>query len=91
MSFFIPSMGLGARTSLIIYLQFWCEYMALAHSICGFLPFLPKPMFFNFIQNQKGNLWIWQKPHWELVPCVEVILVSKFHPIWCLVAQESKF
>jgi hypothetical protein len=27
---------------------------------------------------------------WELVPCVEVTLMSKFHPIWCLVAQESK-
>jgi hypothetical protein len=31
-----------------------------------------------------------KKPRWELVPCVEVTLVSKLHPIWRLVAQESK-
>jgi hypothetical protein len=37
-----------------------------------------------------GNLWIWEKILWELVPCVEVTLMSKFHPIWCLVPQESK-
>jgi hypothetical protein len=30
------------------------------------------------------------KPLWKLVPCVEVTLMSKFHPIWCLIAQESK-
>jgi hypothetical protein len=28
-------------------------------------------------------------PFWEPVPCVEVTLVSKFHPIWCPIAQES--
>jgi hypothetical protein len=27
---------------------------------------------------------------WELVSCIEVTLVSKFHPIWCLIAKESK-
>jgi hypothetical protein len=26
---------------------------------------------------------------WELVPCVEETLVSKFHTIWCPIAQES--
>jgi hypothetical protein len=26
---------------------------------------------------------------WELVPCVEVILVSKFYSIWSTIAQES--
>jgi hypothetical protein len=30
------------------------------------------------------------KPLLEPIPCVEVTFVSKFHPIWCLVAQESK-
>jgi hypothetical protein len=51
---------------------------------------LPKPRFFEFIQNRKKNLWIWKKPHWKLVTYVEVTLVSKFHPFWCPVAQESK-
>jgi hypothetical protein len=31
-----------------------------------------------------------EKTFLELVPCVEVTLVSKFHPIYCLIAQESK-
>jgi hypothetical protein len=52
--------------------------------------FLPKPRFFEFIQNQKENLWIWEKAHWKLVTCVEVTIVSKFHLFWCPVAQESK-
>jgi hypothetical protein len=30
-----------------------------------------------------------KKLFWELVPCVKVTLVSKFHPIWCPIAQES--
>jgi hypothetical protein len=76
-------MGLGARMRLIIYLQPWSESMALAPSIYGFLPFPPRPKFFEFIQNRKRNLWIWKKN-----PILE--LVSMFHPIWCLVAQESK-
>jgi hypothetical protein len=25
----------------------------------------------------------------KLVPCIEVTLVSKFHPSWCPIAQES--
>jgi hypothetical protein len=28
---------------------------------------------------------------WELVPGVEVTLVSKFHLIWSTIAQESSF
>jgi hypothetical protein len=28
---------------------------------------------------------------WELVPCVKVTLVSKFHSIWRTIAQESNF
>jgi hypothetical protein len=56
----------------------------------GFLLFPPKPRFFEFTQNRKGNIWIWEKPLFELVPYVEVTLVSKFHPIWCFIAQESK-
>jgi hypothetical protein len=31
--FFIPSVGLGARMSLIIYLEPWSESVAVAHSI----------------------------------------------------------
>jgi hypothetical protein len=31
-----------------------------------------------------------KKPLWEHVPCVVVTLVSKFHFILCLVAQESR-
>jgi hypothetical protein len=27
------------------------------------------------------------KSHWKLVTCVEVTLVSKFHPFWCPVAH----
>jgi hypothetical protein len=26
---------------------------------------------------------------WKLVPFIEVTIVSKFHPIWCHIAQES--
>jgi hypothetical protein len=81
----IPSVGLGARTSLIIYLQPCSESMTLASSFCWILPFSPKPRFFEFIQNRKGNLWIWEKPILKHVPYVEVTLVSKFYPIWYLV------
>jgi hypothetical protein len=31
-----------------------------------------------------------KKSFLELVSCVEVTLVSKFHLIWCLIAEESK-
>jgi hypothetical protein len=47
-------------------------------------------MFFELIQNRKGNLEIWKKPLWKLIPCVEVTLVAKFYSILCLVAQESR-
>jgi hypothetical protein len=86
----ITSVGLGARLSLIIYLQSWNETMVLPLQFDGFLPFLPKSRFFEFIQNRKESLWIWEKPHWKLITCVEVTLVSKFHPFWCPVAQELK-
>jgi hypothetical protein len=66
----IPSMGLGARMRLIIYLQPWSESMALAPSIYGFLPFPPRPKFFEFIQNRKRNLWIWKKTYFRT--CVHV-------------------
>jgi hypothetical protein len=38
----------------------------------------------------KKNFEFRKKPHWKLVTCAEVTLVSKFHPFWCPVAQESK-
>jgi hypothetical protein len=86
----IPSISLDARTSFIIYLQPQRESMALAHSICRF-PLIPvKPKFFEFIQNRKENIWNWKKPLCEVVPYVEVTLISKFHPIFRLVAQEPK-
>jgi hypothetical protein len=57
----------------------------------GEFPPIPlKPRFFEYIQNQNGNLWIWEKPLWKRVFCVEVTLVSKLHHILCLEAHESK-
>jgi hypothetical protein len=38
----IPSVDLGARTSIIIYLQPWSESMALASSISRISPRFPK-------------------------------------------------
>jgi hypothetical protein len=38
----IPSVGLGARMSLIIYLLSWSEFMALAPSIWQISPISPK-------------------------------------------------
>jgi hypothetical protein len=61
----IPCENLGARISLIIYLQSWSEPMALAPSISWISPYSPKTYVFEFIQNQKENLWIWEKPHLE--------------------------
>jgi hypothetical protein len=31
-----------------------------------------------------------KKTIWELIPCVEMTLMSNFHSILCLVAQESR-
>jgi hypothetical protein len=63
--------------------------MALAPLISQISPCFLKAQFFEFIQNRKGNLWIWENLFWELVPCVEVTFVSKFHPIWRPIVQES--
>jgi hypothetical protein len=42
----------------------------------------PKPWFLSSSKIRREIFW-------ELVPCIEVILVFKFHPIWCHIAQES--
>jgi hypothetical protein len=86
----ILSIDLGARKSLIIYLQSWSESMALAPSIRWISPGSPKTYFFEFIQNQKENFGFGKTLFWKLIPYVEVTLVSKFHPIWCPIAHESR-
>jgi hypothetical protein len=86
----IRSMGLGTTTSLIIYLQPWSESMALAPSIWQIFPI---PLNLDYLSSSKLGREICgfeKKTLWELVSCVEVILVSKFHPIWYLITQESK-
>jgi hypothetical protein len=85
----IPSMHLGARMSLIIYLQPWSESMALPLQFHGFLRVSPKPRFFRSSKIRREIIRFGGKLFWELVPCVEVTLVSKFHLIWCPIAQES--
>jgi hypothetical protein len=56
----IPSVNLSARASLIIYLQAWSESMALAYSISWISLCSRKTLVFEFIQNEKENLWIWE-------------------------------
>jgi hypothetical protein len=73
-------MGLGARTSLIIYLQPWSESIALAPSIWQISPVSSKTMILRVHPKSEPPL--------DLVPYVEMTLVSKFYPIWCLIAQE---
>jgi hypothetical protein len=64
--------------------------MALARSIWWILLVPPKHRFFSSSKIEREIFGFGKKPLWELVPCIEVTLVSKFHPIWCHVAQESK-
>jgi hypothetical protein len=50
------------------------------------------PQNLGFLSSSKigrGSFGFGKKSLWELVPCVEAILVSKFHSILCLIAQES--
>jgi hypothetical protein len=84
-------MVLGAKTSLIMYLQPWSEFMALNPLIWRISPISSKTKILRVHPKSKEkSLDLGKKPRLELVPCVEVTLVSKFHPIWWHVAQESK-
>jgi hypothetical protein len=64
--------------------------MALGLSIWQIFPFSPKHRFLRVHPKSEGKSLYLGKPLWELVPCVEVTLVSNFHSILCLVAQESR-
>jgi hypothetical protein len=74
-------MDLGAGMSPIIYLQPWSESMALAPSISWFLLVPLKPRFFSSSKIRSKIFGFGKNLFWELVPCVEVTLESKFHPV----------
>jgi hypothetical protein len=82
-------MDLGARMSPIFYLQSWSESIALVLSISWISPRPPKPRFLSSSKIRREIFAFGKKTFWELVPCVEVTLVSKFHLIWYPIAQES--
>jgi hypothetical protein len=80
-------MGLGARMSLIIYLQLWSESMALAPSIWQISLVSPRNLDSLSSSEIRREIFGFGKtPLWEFVPFVDVTLVSKFQTIWCLVA-----
>jgi hypothetical protein len=56
----------------------------------GFLLVPPKTRFLSLSKIRREIFGFGKNLFWELVPCVEVALVSKFHLIWCPVAQESR-
>jgi hypothetical protein len=74
-------MDLDARTSLIIYLQPWSESMALAPSISWISLRSPKPRFLSSSKIGRKIFGFGKNIFWELIPYVEVTLVSKFHLI----------
>jgi hypothetical protein len=81
-------MDLGARMSLVIYLQSWSESMALASSISRISPHSPpKPRFFSSSKIKREIVGFGENLFRELVPCVEVTPVSKFHLLWCRIDQ----
>jgi hypothetical protein len=82
-------MNLGARTSIIIYLQSWSESIVLAPSISWISPRSPKPKFLSLSKIRREIIGFGKNLFWELVSCVEVTLVCKFHSIWSTIAQES--
>jgi hypothetical protein len=49
----------------------------------------PKPRFLSSSQIKKEIIRFGKNLFWELVPYVEVALVSKFHSIWITIVQES--
>jgi hypothetical protein len=55
-----------------------------------FLPVSPKPSSLSSSKIGRDIFGFGKNLFWELVPCVEVTLVSKFHLIWCPISQESR-
>jgi hypothetical protein len=53
--------------------------------------FPPKPCSLSSSKIEREFLGHGQNLFWELVPGVEVTLVSKFRSIWSTIAQESSF
>jgi hypothetical protein len=84
-------MDFGARMSLIIHLESLNEYMALAALISSNSLHSSKPSVLSSSKIRKEIIGFGKKNlFWDLVPCVVVAFVSKFHPIWCPIAQESR-
>jgi hypothetical protein len=53
--------------------------------------FVPqKPIFFSSSKIRREIIRFGKTLFWDLVPCVEVTLVSKLHLIWSAIAQESR-
>jgi hypothetical protein len=63
--------------------------MALAPLISWISPHSPKLRFLSSSKIGRKIVGFGKNLFWELVPCVEVTLVSNFYPIWCHIAQES--
>jgi hypothetical protein len=56
----------------------------------GFLLVPPKPRFFSSSKIRRKIVGFGKTLLCELVPCIDVTLVSKIHSIWSTIAQESK-
>jgi hypothetical protein len=78
-------MDMGARVSLIIYLHLWSESMALAPSIWWISLGSPKVRFFISPKIRREIFGFEKKLFENIVPFVEVALVSKFREIWWIV------
>jgi hypothetical protein len=51
----------------------------------------PQNLVLQVHPKSEGKSFDLEKTYFRKVfPCVEVTLVSEFHLIWCLIAQESK-
>jgi hypothetical protein len=73
-------MDMSVRMSLIIYLQPWSESMTLAPSILGISPRSPKNRVLSSSKIGSEIIVFRKNLFWEIVLCVEVTLVSRFHP-----------
>jgi hypothetical protein len=61
----IPSVGLGARVSLIMYLHPWSESMALVPSIWWISPVFPKTNVFRAHPKSERKSWDLEKTSLE--------------------------
>jgi hypothetical protein len=83
-------MDLGASMSLMICLQSWSESMALAPWISWISLCSPQNLSFWVHPKSEWKIFGFEKNlFWELVPYIEVTLVSMFHLVWWSIAQES--